>query len=210
MAIKLKADLWFPSIVWATLDLGADIAWLKQYSDQLRHADPEGDSVSNSGGWQSRSVEWPEFQEQSTPWELKKFKTQLDEAVGVAVNQAGFPQLHLNNMWFNINGHKDHNMLHDHQGSLISGVVYTNVIDPDKMGNIEFHREDSAIHFIPPLDRYNHFTSQKGSYAPKDNLLLLFPSWLKHSVCSNMSKSERYSISFNYGPGQPRPPQLPE
>ena len=73
MAIKLKADLWFPSIVWATLDLGADIAWLKQYSDQLRHADPEGESVSNSGGWQSRSVEWPEFQEQSTPWELKKF-----------------------------------------------------------------------------------------------------------------------------------------
>ena len=71
-------------------------------------------------------------------------------------------------------------------------------------------KEVSAIHFIPPLDRYNHFTSQKGSYAPKDNLLLLFPSWLKHSVNSNMSKSERYSISFNYGPGQPRMPELPE
>ena len=38
MAIELKADLWFPSIVWATLDLGADIAWLKQYADQMRNA----------------------------------------------------------------------------------------------------------------------------------------------------------------------------
>jgi len=50
MAIELKADLWFPSIVWATLDLGADIAWLKQYADQMRNANPEGVRISNSGG----------------------------------------------------------------------------------------------------------------------------------------------------------------
>jgi len=210
MAIELKADLWFPSIVWATLDLGADITWLKQYADQMRNANPDGVRISNSGGWQSNSIEWPFFNEKTCPPEMLKLQKQLDDAVGIATKQAGFPPLHMNNLWFNINGYKDHNLLHDHQGSLISGVLYTNVIDPDKMGNIEFHREDSAIHFIPPLDRYNHFTSTKGSYAPRDGLLLLFPSWLKHSVNSNMSKSERYSISFNYGVGAPQKMWEPE
>ena len=201
--MMLKADLWFPSIVWVTLELGADTEWLKQYADQLRTADPSGVKLSNAGGWQSRSIEYPEFSEPGTPPQLKKLKMQLDGAVQEASQQAGLPILHLNNMWFNINGYKDHNMLHDHQNSLISGVLYTHVPEPDIMGNIEFHREDSAIHFIPPLDRYNHFTSQKGSYGPKDGMLLLFPSWLKHSVNSNMSQQERYSLSFNFGPGAP-------
>lgn len=199
----LKADLWFPSIVWATDQIDFDTKWLKQYADQLRTANPEGVKISNSGGWQSRSIEFPEFSEPTTPPQLIKLQKQIDQAVAEASAQAGLPQLFLNNLWFNINGYKDHNMLHDHQGSLISGVIYTSVEEPDLMGNIEFHREDSAIHFIPPLDRYNHFTSQKGSYGPMEKLLLLFPSWLKHSVNSNMSQKERYSISFNYGAGHP-------
>ena len=65
MAIELKADLWFPSIVWATLDLGADIAWLKQYADQMRNANPDGVRISNSGGWQSNSIEWPFFNDKT-------------------------------------------------------------------------------------------------------------------------------------------------
>lgn len=199
----LKADLWFPSIVWATDQINFDTEWLKQYADQLRTATPEGVKISNSGGWQSRSIEFPEFNEPTTPPQLVKLQRQLDQAVSEASAQAGLPNLNLNNLWFNINGYKDHNMLHDHQGSLISGVLYTSVDEPELMGNIEFHREDSAIHFIPPLDRYNHFTSQKGSYGPIKNLLLLFPSWLKHSVNSNMSQKERYSLSFNYGPSEP-------
>jgi len=199
----LKADLWFPSIVWATDQIDFDTKWLKQYADQLRTANPDGVKISNAGGWQGRSIEYPEFKEPIMPPQLKKLKIQLDTAVQEAQQQAGFPQLHLNNLWFNINGYKDHNLLHDHQGSLISGVLYTSVEEPELMGNIEFHREDSAIHYIPPLDRYNHFTSQKGSYGPIEKLLLLFPSWLKHSVNSNMSQKERYSLSFNYGAGNP-------
>lgn len=198
----LKADLWFPSIVWCSDEINFDTKWLKQYADQMRTANPDGVKISNAGGWQSNSIEWPFFNETTCPPQLLRLQRQLDTAVGEASAQAGLPPLHLNNLWFNINGHKDHNMLHDHQGSLISGVIYTNVEEPDKMGNIEFHRDDDAIHYLPPLDRYNHFTSQKGSYQPKEKLLLLFPSWLKHSVNSNMSQKERYSISFNYGAGK--------
>ena len=29
----LKADLWFPSIVWGTFDIDFDTDWLKQYAD---------------------------------------------------------------------------------------------------------------------------------------------------------------------------------
>ena len=187
MAIKLKADLWFPSIVWATLDLGADIAWLKQYSDQLRHADPEGESVSNSGGWQSRSVEWPEFQEQSTPWELKKFKTQLDEAVGVAVNQAGFPQLHLNNMWFNINHTGCYNSQHTHPGCPLAGVLWIDF--PQNSGEFTFHHHDN--HSLAELQ------VTTWSYEPTAGMMMLFPGSLAHHVDENRSREPRYSLAFN-------------
>ena len=35
-------------------------------------------------------------------------------------------------------------------------------------------------------------------YEPKNNRLLLFPSYLKHGVRKNESKFERVSIAFNY------------
>ena len=61
--------------------------------------------------------------------------------------------LQMSNLWFNINGYKDYNNLHDHQNSILSGAFYIDVEEPDLMGNIEFHREDAAIHF------YHHLTS---------------------------------------------------
>lgn len=197
----LKADLWFPSIVWTEDDTGADSDWLKRYADQLRAAKPEGVKVSNAGGWQSQSIEYYDFEQDSLyPPELHTFKSKLDDVISNVTKQANLPPCTFANMWFNINGHKDHNMMHDHQNSLLSGVFYSHVPEPNEMGNIEFHREDSAVHFLPMLDRYNHFTSHKASYQPRKGLMLVFPSWLKHSVNSNMSQLERYSLSFNYVP----------
>ena len=193
----LKADLWFPSIVWCG-KLEVDLAWLKNHADNLRKADPKGHSVSNHGGWQSKSIEsWDK-----TPEELMYFRSVLDREVKDCVKQAGLPMLQMSNLWFNINGYKDYNNLHDHQNSILSGAFYIDVEEPDLMGNIEFHREDAAIHFLPPLDKYNHFTSQKASYRPEAGLLLLFPSWLKHNVVGNLSQKERYSLSFNFTPRQ--------
>ncbi len=33
---------------------------------------------------------------------------------------------------------------------------------------------------------------------PKENLLIVFPSWVPHAVETNLSKEDRISLSFNF------------
>ena len=102
----LKADLWFPSIIWCG-KLEVDTAWLKTYADNLRKADPKGHSVSNHGGWQSKSIEsWD-----TSPQELMYFRSVIDREVKDCVKQAGLPMLQMSNLWFNINGHRSYRYL---------------------------------------------------------------------------------------------------
>jgi ectoine hydroxylase-related dioxygenase (phytanoyl-CoA dioxygenase family) len=38
----------------------------------------------------------------------------------------------------------------------------------------------------------------ENEYEIKNNTLVIFPGWLKHSVGANLSQEERISISFNF------------
>ena len=68
------------------------------------------------------------------------------------------------------------------------------------MGNINFHRSDNAEFFIPSdLKTYNNVTGNKAAYEPLSGRLILFPSWLEHSVDGCRSNKERISIALNYG-----------
>ena len=90
------------------------------------------------------------------------------------------PEYTFQSLWVNSNGYGDYNDMHIHEPKRvdgISGVYYVDV--PDKnMGAIYF--EDGT------------------QYEPKNNRLLMFPSYLKHGVRKNESKFERVSIAFNY------------
>ena len=47
------------------------------------------------------------------------------------------------------------------------------------------------------LEKYNNFTGEKATYTPKSGRVLIFPSWLKHSVYPFYCDGERRSMSFN-------------
>ena len=49
------------------------------------------------------------------------------------------------------------------------------------------------------VNSFNEYNSGVWKYSPKENLCLLFPSYLKHYVEPNLNKKDRISISFNYG-----------
>ena len=52
------------------------------------------------------------------------------------------------------------------------------------------------IHFYPI--EYNIWNTFNGSIPSRNNELILFPSWLEHSVNSNeKATTDRISISFN-------------
>jgi len=106
-------------------------------------------------------------------------------------------KLSLDNIWININRYKDFNIQHIHPFSKLSGAFYIKI--PSNSGNLIFVNDYPIENFISFLNinEYNQYNSPSWSFEPEENILYLFPSWLKHYVNPNLSEQERISISFN-------------
>ena len=192
--MELKAHVWFPTLIWQANLPDSEKEVLPSMKDSIleeRKNDPEGVKKTNYGGWQSKIRR--EFLESS-----RAIGDKLNETMNTCAKQINVPELKLHSYWCNINSYGDYNTLHNHRGSILSGVFYVDVPD-ENMGNINFQRSDDIAYYLPPLKEYNNFTGEKASYKPETGKVLIFPSWLKHSVDGSRSKKERISISFNYG-----------
>tara|TARA_Y100000004_G_C8790398_1_gene358961 strand:+ start:66 stop:635 length:570 start_codon:yes stop_codon:yes gene_type:complete len=107
----------------------------------------------------------------------------------------------LDNIWINVNGHKDFNISHIHNG-ILSGVFY--IKTPSECGNIVFQSpylevQDTVFwqHYLTG-EHYNLHNSTSWKIDPTANQLLIFPSFLRHYVEPNLNLNEdRMSISFN-------------
>lgn len=100
--------------------------------------------------------------------------------------------------WVNINGQGDYNERHHHDplsGTFMSGVFYVKV--PKNSGQIRLYDPRPSILLKTKDMMYynNGFTYHY--YDPEDNFMLMFPSWLEHSVEANKSEEKRISIAFN-------------
>lgn len=89
-----------------------------------------------------------------------------------------------------------HSYRHSHTNSWISGVYYPHDVE----GGIVFH-DPFPHHFQvdSPIES-NVFNSRTWNFSPKQGDLIIFPSYLEHSVKTNTSKLDRYSIAFNVHP----------
>ena len=109
-------------------------------------------------------------------------------------------QVELTNFWFNINWTSNSTTPHDHPYSVLSGVFYVKA--HEKCGDLTFHNHNRLVEwcFPPPtIEQRNATNSSNISFTPETNMLYVFPSWVLHSVASNMSDKPRISVSFNTG-----------
>jgi uncharacterized protein (TIGR02466 family) len=190
--MPMRADLWFPQIIWKDILKSIDNAAIKDYTLDSKNKS-QGKTASNHMGWQSEDY----FLDSGKPPHVEHMIRMLDTHVKDCASQASLPPLRICNFWFNVNPKGSYNTLHNHQESVLSGVYYIDIPD-ENMGNIEFHRDDEAQYYIPEnLNKYTQFTSTKATYKPETGMLLIFPSWLKHFVHSNQSEQLRISMSFN-------------
>jgi uncharacterized protein (TIGR02466 family) len=95
-------------------------------------------------------------------------------------------KLKLTFSWINYYNKYQYQERHDHVPGYISGVYYLKTNGKD--GNLRIHKPNQLM--------------QHGQveYAPKEGRLILFPSWLEHSVRPNMTNDTRISVSFNLEP----------
>jgi uncharacterized protein (TIGR02466 family) len=102
--------------------------------------------------------------------------------------------------WINVNRASDHNRLHCHPGSFISATYYVRVPDDMRGGNIIFRDPRGpavAMYETPGIELPWVGDGVGVPFKPATGLLLLFPSWLEHSVESFEGSGERISIAFN-------------
>jgi len=189
--MAMHTELWFPSAIWSCVLHNLDNNIIKEFAYDLKKQD-RGRTLSNHGGYQSSDLKLGQCNE------LDKLVSTLNAEVESICKQIAIYPLEIKNIWININPQYCYNNLHNHVGSVLSGVYYVEAKEGN--GNISFERTDGAENFLPAQNiQTNYFNSYGSNYKSTTGALYIFPGWLKHKVDSNKIKDDRISISFNYG-----------
>jgi uncharacterized protein (TIGR02466 family) len=109
------------------------------------------------------------------------------------ISWSGSRTFEIRNSWINIADPDEDNTQHCHPGYTISGTYYFRV--NEKQGVICFHNPNVVTH----AGNFPQGTvcPQTTNIVPDDGDILLFPSWLTHSVKKNRSQEQRISVAFN-------------
>lgn len=153
--------------------------------------------VSNVGGWQSQ----PDLMSWQVP-ELERFNQWINQAFGaVMAREFGTTEFKTRYSvmgWANVNEYGDYNRTHIHSNYHWSGVYYVEIGQPNPS-----LMPNGAIEFLDPRPAIGVFDfpgiTATGTWTihPETGLMLLFPSWLRHSVLPYFGEGTRITIAFN-------------
>ncbi len=116
--------------------------------------------------------------------------------------------------WANVNAPGAGHRMHSHPNNFLSGVYYVKA--QAGADTVIFHdpRAQTGI-MRPPVTELTADNTDQVVVKVSNGTLLVFPSWLQHSVDANRSDAERISVSFNimfssYGDRMSKPLWEPE
>lgn len=143
-------------------------------------------NISNIGGWQSDILTVDTFPEITEQLEdvIKNVQSDIHENFKVG----------LDGYWVNFNQKSHYNMAHVHPLSALSGVLYVKC--NEQSGNIKLNSNSLREHY--PINTFESpLFRDTIEFQPKVGDVLIFPSWIYHSVLPNNSDDARISIAFN-------------
>ncbi len=164
-----------------------------EYIIALQKKDPLGVFKSNFKGWHSKDFNLKDK-------EAKKFIEAIKNNINNLLNDMSWDlksqSVKITSMWAIINEKGAWNQKHHHSNSDISAAYYVNAYD--NCGDIVFYDPRPArVYKYPISTKPNNLNATVNSIKPEPGLLVLFPSYLEHSVNPNMSNKKRIVISFN-------------
>ena len=190
-----KPNLFFPTPVWTLQldDYQSINEQMYKFIKITQSKDQQGISKSNIKGWHSKDFNMQE----NEPKNFIKFILPAIEQVITDMNWEKQKQsININSMWAIINTGGSANLRHQHGNSTISGAYYVRA--PKNSGDIVFYDPRPAPAYTYPIAvNPNLLNAQINGISPKEGALVLFPSYLDHSVNENLSNEERIVISFN-------------
>jgi uncharacterized protein (TIGR02466 family) len=190
----MNLETWFAIPIWN------DVIELPDTQNQeaikfclkLREQSP-GRTLSNVGGWQSNDL----YENELVCSPLQFLLPVVTAACQNALKAFGSKRkIIVSNSWINMSDRGNYNILHYHSNCDLVCVFYLT-------------ENNSAIKFDRPFDVPRYYLSQLGSscntalsysnvvHTPPKNALLVFPSWLQHSVEASQSDTVRISITMN-------------
>jgi len=196
-----KGDLWletsdvipmFPTLVWK-FELKAEFhdaidAKILATLEELRRDSP---MLDRGQGWQSD--------------QMLHRRPELHDLYVCASSQAksilrfwriGEDAIEITGSWATVLAKGAMHKAHTHPNNFLSGVYY--VRTSQGADTIQFHDPRTQARVIrPPVVELTAENTDQVVVRVKNGTLLMFPSYLEHSVDANMSDEERISISFN-------------
>ena len=163
------------------------------YIKSLQTSNTVGITKSNSNGWHSENFDLNEQ-------EPRFFTNSISSLLNESLNDMGWDleknKTKITAMWSIINPKNASNMRHIHPNNFISAAYYVKA--SEKSGDIVFYDPRSANTIRSPIvSKTNKLNSNIFSVQPREGLLVLFPSYIHHSVNRNSSEEERIVLSFN-------------
>jgi len=187
--------LFFSTPIWTSKinDYEKTNNMMHNYIYNLKKKDPEGVIKSNLKGWHSKNFNMKDD-------EPKNFIEAIKKNINKAINDMDWDlssqEVTLSNMWAIINKKGAMNQKHHHSNSDLSAAYY--VTAKEGCGDIIFYDPRPGIVYKHPLStKPNLLNADNNGVRPEPGMLILFPSYLEHSVNPNMSDHERIVISFN-------------
>jgi len=168
---------------------------LLNYILELQKNDKIGNTHSNRGGWHSQNFD---IVNQGPPINfLNKIKDYLKHIIS---NEFGWRYVpnkqRIVAMWAIINKKNSFNVTHNHQNCYFSAAYY--VKKPKNSGDITFFDpKEAKTYRFPKIEKYTEYSTESVTIKPEEGDLLIFPSYLYHSVDENLSEDDRIVISFN-------------
>ena len=158
---------------------------------ELKEEDPEGMSISNRHGWQSKG-----FNVSDEGGIIHSSILQGIRSFPVIKNTTTMTA----SAWININSPGAYNVKHSHPEAQLSGVMW--IKSPKDSGVIEFenpnsHEAFTEINSYTEKFQTRNFIHPCYWFDPIEGRMIVFPSHLKHEVRENKSNEDRISISFN-------------
>lgn len=130
--------------------------------------------------------------------ELRELVTCIDRAAAGVLRfmQIGCTAFEITACWANILAPGAAHRIHSHPNNFLSGAYYLRT--GSGMNSINFHDPRVQTGIIrPPVTALTAENTDQVVVGVADGTLLLFPSYLQHSVDANAGAAERISLSFN-------------
>jgi uncharacterized protein (TIGR02466 family) len=199
--MEAKIDTWhesadvvtmFPSFVWKT-----------QLSEELHESIDAGvlgllENKRRNNGPLSPGEAWQSEQELHKLKELRELVFCIDAAVKTVLEfqKISYGAFEITGCWANIYTPGPSHVIHNHPNNYLSGVYYARTRTGANTINFHDPRIQTGI-IRPPVTELTSGNTDEVVVRVQNGTLLLFPSYLQHSVDPNRSDGDRISVSFN-------------